>query len=337
MIQNFLVTGGAGFIGSHLCELLLDQGHRVVAIDNLSTGRLENIQHLLQIPNFQFVRENITNSQVLDRLTSQADIIVHLAAVVGVKLIVEDPVNTIATNIMGTEAVLTTANRYGCKVMIASSSEVYGKGQKVPFNEEDDCVMGPTSHSRWSYATSKAVDEFLGLAYYRQFNLPVVVMRFFNTVGPRQTGRYGMVVPRFVRQALVGEPITVYSDGEQSRCFADVADIVDALVKLASHPGAVGQVFNVGSTEEVTIRQLAEKVIALTGSRSEIVYVPYEEAYAPGFEDMRRRVPDLEKIHQLVDYAPRYSLEDTLLRVINYERQQYLKQSKEPTLPRPSR
>ncbi len=337
MKGNFLVTGGAGFIGSHLCELLLDQGHRVVAIDNLSTGRLENIQHLLQILNFQFVRENITNSQVLDRLTSQADIIVHLAAVVGVKLIVEDPVNTIATNIMGTEAVLTTANRYGCKVMIASSSEVYGKGQKVPFNEEDDCVMGPTSHSRWSYATSKAVDEFLGLAYYRQFNLPVVVMRFFNTVGPRQTGRYGMVVPRFVRQALVGEPITVYSDGEQSRCFADVADIIDALVKLASHPGAVGQVFNVGSTEEVTIRQLAEKVIALTGSRSEIVYVPYEEAYAPGFEDMRRRVPDLDKIHQLVDYAPRYSLEDTLLRVINYERQQYLKQSKEPTLPRPSR
>lgn len=337
MTQHFLVTGGAGFIGSHLCELLLKKDHHVVAIDNLSTGRLENIQHLLHSPGFQFVRENITNTQVLDRLTSEAEVIIHLAAVVGVKLIVEDPVNTIATNIMGTEAVLTTANRYGCKVMLASTSEVYGKGYKVPFNEEDDCVMGPTSHSRWSYATSKAIDEFLGLAYHRQFGLPVVVMRFFNTVGPRQTGRYGMVVPRFVRQALCGEALTVYGDGEQSRCFADVADIVDATVQLASHPGAVGQVLNVGANGEVTIRQLAEKVIALTGSQSEIVYVPYDEAYAPGFEDMRRRVPDLQKIQNLIGYRPRYSLEETLNRVITYERQQLVKQSKEPTLPRPSR
>jgi len=337
MTQKFLVTGGAGFIGSHLCELLLQQGHHVVAIDNLSTGRLDNVQHLVQNPEFQFVRETITNSQVLDRLTSEADIVIHLAAVVGVKLIVEDPVNTIATNIMGTEAVLTTANRYGCKVMLASTSEVYGKGFKVPFNEDDDTVMGPTSHSRWSYATSKAIDEFLGLAYYHQFGLPVVVMRFFNTVGPRQTGRYGMVLPRFVRQALTSEPITIYGDGEQSRCFSDVADIIDVTYQLAVHPGAVGQVFNIGSTEEVTIRELAERVITATESKSKIVYVPYEEAYAPGFEDMRRRVPDLAKIRNLIGYAPRYTLEDTLRRVILFEREQLVKQSKEPTLPRPSR
>jgi UDP-glucose 4-epimerase len=337
MKEKFLVTGGAGFIGSHLCELLVHNGHSVVAIDNLSTGRLDNILQLLPMTGFQFVRESITNSQVLDRLTSEADIIIHLAAVVGVKLIVEDPVNTIATNIMGTEAVLTTANRYGCKVMLASTSEVYGKGSKVPFNEEDDCVMGPTSHSRWAYATSKAIDEFLGLAYHRQFSLPVVVMRFFNTVGPRQTGQYGMVIPRFVRQALANEPITIYGDGEQSRCFADVADIIGAVYKLSSHPSAVGQVFNVGSTEEVSIRELAERVVKATGSQSKVIYVPYEEAYAPGFEDMRRRVPDLTKVHQLIGYEPHFVLEETLKRVIDFERQQILKQSKEPTLPRASR
>ena len=334
MKEKILVTGGAGFIGSHLCELLIQKGHHVVAIDNLSTGRLDNIQHLLPMPSFQFVRESITNSQVLDRLTSEADILIHLAAVVGVKLIVEDPVYTIATNIMGTEAVLTTANRYGCKVMLASTSEVYGKGLKVPFNEDDDCVMGPTSHSRWSYATSKAIDEFLGLAYYHQFGLPVVVVRFFNTVGPRQTGRYGMVLPRFVRQALLSDPITIYGDGAQSRCFADVADIIDATVRLSEDSRAVGQVFNIGSTEEVTICELAERVIAATGSQSKIVYVPYEEAYAPGFEDMRRRVPDLDKIYHLIGYKPRYTLDETLQRVIVYERDQILKQSKEPTLPR---
>jgi UDP-glucose 4-epimerase len=325
MKEKILVTGGAGFIGSHLCELLVNNGHTVVAIDNLSTGRLENISHLLAMPGFLFVRETITNSQVLDRLTSEADIIIHLAAVVGVKLIVEDPVNTIATNIMGTEAVLTTANRYGCKVMLASTSEVYGKGSKVPFNEEDDCVMGPTSHSRWAYATSKAIDEFLGLAYYRQFGLPVVVMRFFNTVGPRQTGRYGMVIPRFVRQALLNEPITVYGDGEQSRCFADVEDIIDAIYKLSSNSAAVGQVFNIGSTEEVTISELADKVIIATGSQSKVIHVPYEEAYAPGFEDMRRRVPDLTKVNHLIGYEPKYKLDDTLKRVIDFENQQILK------------
>jgi UDP-glucose 4-epimerase len=325
MKEKVLVTGGAGFIGGHLCEALVHKGHHVVAIDDLSTGRLENIQQLRQLPNFQFVRETIMNAQVLDRLTSEADIVIHLAAAVGVKLIVEDPVRTIATNIMGSEAVLTTANRYGCKVLIASTSEVYGKGVKVPFQEEDDRLMGSTTNSRWAYATSKAVDEFLGLAYHRQFGLPVVIMRFFNTVGPRQTGQYGMVVPRFVRQALHGEPITIYGDGEQTRCFGDVMDVIGAVLKLADHPAAVGKVFNVGSTEEVTIRQLAERVIALTGSKSEIVYVPYDMAYAPGFEDMRRRVPSLEKIAGLIGYAPRHSLDDTLRRVIAYEREQMTK------------
>ncbi len=320
MRENILVTGGAGFIGSHFCELLVHKGFRVVAIDNLSTGRLENIAHLLPLPNFQFVRETITNLQVLDRLTSQADMVIHLAAAVGVKLIVEDPVHTINTNISGTDAVLTTANRYGCKVLLASTSEVYGKGVKVPFEEEDDCLLGATMHSRWAYATSKMIDEFMGLAYHRQFGLPVVVMRFFNTVGPRQTGQYGMVVPRFVRQALKGEPITVFGDGGQSRCFGDVADVTEAVVRLMEHPGAVGQVFNVGSTQEVTMNKLAEMVLRLTGSHSEIVYVPYAQAYAPGFEDMRRRVPSLSKIHALIGYKPRYSLDQTLQRVISYER-----------------
>jgi UDP-glucose 4-epimerase len=315
-----LVTGGAGFIGSHLSELLLEREYAVTAIDNLSTGRLENIAHLRDHPGYQFVRETIANEQVLDRLASESDLIIHLAAAVGVKLIVEDPVHTIQTNIMGTERVLNAANRYGCKVLLASTSEVYGKGVRVPFSEEDDCLIGPTTHSRWAYATSKAIDEFMGLAHFQQFGLPVVIMRFFNTVGPRQTGRYGMVVPRFVRQALRNQPLTVYGDGEQARCFCDVADVTRAVVQLAEHPDAPGCVFNIGSTEEVTIRQLAERVIALCNSRSEIAYVPYDEAYAPGFEDMRRRVPSLGKIEHLIGYKPGFRLEDTLRRVIAYER-----------------
>ncbi len=321
MSDRYLVTGGAGFIGSHLCELLASQGKSVVAIDDLSTGRVENIRHLLPLPNFQFVRETIMNAQVLDRLASQSETIVHLAAAVGVKLIVDDPVHTINTNILGTEAVLTTANRYACKVLIASTSEVYGKATKVPFCEEDDCLIGPTTHSRWAYAVSKQVDEFLGLAYQRQFGLPVVVMRFFNTIGPRQTGRYGMVAPRFIRQALSGEPLTVYGDGEQSRCFADVSDVVGAVVRLAEHPGAVGQVFNIGGVEEITMRGLAERTIELTGSRSPIEYIPYDRAYAPGFEDMRRRVPGLQKISALIGYRPSFTLDETLRRVIAYEKQ----------------
>lgn len=320
-MSRYLITGGAGFIGSHLSELLVHRGHRVVAIDNLSTGVIENIEHFVHLPNFQFVRETVANAQVLDRLTSEADIVVHLAAAVGVSLIVEDPVHTITTNIMGSDVVLTTANRYGCKVLLASSSEVYGKGVKVPFGEDDDRLMGSTSHSRWAYATSKAVDEFLGLAYARQFGLPVVIMRFFNTVGPRQTGRYGMVVPRMVRQALRGEPVTVYGDGRQSRCFADVSDVVGAVADLAEHPGALGRVFNIGSTEEITIEALAQRIIDLTGSSSPVKYVPYDEAYAPGFEDMRRRVPAIDKITSLIGYQPQFTLENTLRRVIDHERE----------------
>lgn len=318
--MRYLITGGAGFIGSHLCESLLAAGHRVVAIDDLSTGRAANIAHLRPLPHFQFVRETITNSLVLDRLTSEADVVVHLAAAVGVQLIVEDPVRTIRTNVMGTEGVLEAAHRYGCKVLIASTSEVYGKGVRVPFREDDDRLMGPTSRSRWAYAESKAVDEFLSLAYHHQFGLPVVVMRFFNTVGPRQTGRYGMVVPRFVRAALAGEPLEVYGDGTQSRCFADVADVVRAIVALAAEPRALGQVFNVGATEEITIRGLAERVLALTGSTSPVRLVPYDEAYAPGFEDMQRRVPSIDKLAALIGYAPAHSLDDTLRRVVAYER-----------------
>jgi UDP-glucose 4-epimerase len=320
MTIRFLITGGAGFIGSHLCERLVSQGQQVVAIDNLSTGQVENIAALRGQPNFQFVRETITNLQVLDRLASQADVIIHLAAAVGVQLIVRDPVHTINTNIMGTEAVLAAANRYGCKVLLASTSEVYGKGVKVPFDEEDDRLMGPTTHSRWSYAASKAIDEFMGLAYHRQFGLPVIVVRLFNTVGPRQTGRYGMVVPRFVRQALANQPITVYGDGMQSRCFSDVSDVVEALSGLVEHPAAVGQVYNIGNTEEVTILELAKRIIALSGSHSGIQFVPYDQAYEPGFEDMRRRVPSIEKIHRLIGFQPRCSLDEILQRIIAYER-----------------
>lgn len=324
MPDSILVTGGAGFIGSHLCERLLQQGHRVVAIDDLSTGRLQNVAHLRSLPHFQFVRETIANTQVLDRLTSEADGVIHLAAAVGVQLIVENPVHTIETNIMATEKVLQTANRYGCKVLIASTSEVYGRGVSVPMCEDDDRLMGPTIRNRWAYAASKAVDEFLSLAYHNQYGLPVVIMRFFNTVGPRQSSRYGMVVPRFVRQALRNEPITVYGDGQQSRCFASVEDIVGAIVDLAEHPDAVGEVFNVGATEEVTICDLAERVKALTASDSEIVFIPYDEAYAPGFEDMRRRVPSIEKLHALTGYSPCHSLDDILKSVIAYEKQHIL-------------
>lgn len=319
MSKSILITGGAGFIGSHLAETLVSQGHHTVVIDNLATGQIENIQHLMDFPNFQFVRETITNLQVLDRLASQADIIFHLAAAVGVQLIVQDPVHTINTNVMGTDAVLTTANRYGCKVLLASTSEVYGKGVQVPFREEDDRLMGPTTHSRWSYAASKVIDEFLGLAYHRQFNLPVVIVRLFNTVGPRQTGRYGMVVPRFVRQALRGETITVYGDGKQSRCFCDVEDVVGAIHKLAFLPAAIGQVINIGSTEEVSMLQLAERICALTGSSSPIKLVPYDQAYEPGFEDMRRRIPSIEKVQALIGFQPSHTLSDTLKRVIAYE------------------
>ncbi len=315
-----LITGGAGFIGSHLADALLADGHRVLAIDDLSTGKLNNIAHLIDNPAFHFARANITDVIVMDRLASQADVIFHLAAAVGVTLIVEHPVHTIETNIMGTEAVLQSALRYNCRVMLASTSEVYGKGSKIPFSEEDDVLLGATSKSRWAYATSKMVDEFLGLAYQHEHGLEVVPFRLFNTAGPRQTGRYGMVVPRFTRQALQGEAITVYGDGSQSRCFCDVRDVVRAIVSLAQHPDAPGKVFNIGDTTEVSIRELAERVKTLTDSDSPIINLPYAEAYAPGFEDMQRRVPDTLRINNLLGWHPRHSLDETLQDVIAYER-----------------
>ncbi|MBM4460848.1 MAG: SDR family NAD(P)-dependent oxidoreductase [Chloroflexi bacterium] len=317
-----LITGGAGFIGSHLCEALLAAGCQVVAIDDLSTGAEANIAHLVENPGFQFVLETITNETVMDRLVSECGIVYHLAAAVGVELIVRDPIRTIETNVLGTSAVLRIANRYRRKVILASTSEIYGKSNDAPFREDGDRVMGPTTRSRWAYANSKAMDEFLALAYHKQRGLPVVICRFFNTIGPRQTGRYGMVVPRFVRQALAGEPLTVYGTGQQSRCFADVADVVWAVQRLASHPDAEGQVFNLGSTHEITILELARRVIALTGSRSEIVLMPYEEAYEPGFEDMQRRVPDISRAARLIGYQPRRTLDETLNRIIAHFRAQ---------------
>jgi UDP-glucose 4-epimerase len=317
--EKVLVTGGAGFIGSHLAEALLARGDTVSIIDNLSTGRLSNVEHLVDHPHFRFAIDTITNEVVMDRLASECDVIFHLAAAVGVKLIVEDPVHVIETNILGTHAVLKLANRYRRKVLLASTSEIYGKSDKVPFGEEDDRVEGPTTRSRWSYATSKAVDEFLALAYHKQTGLPAIVFRLFNTVGPRQTGQYGMVMPRFVRQALRGEPITVYGDGRQSRCFADVSDAVRGILLLANHSDAVGQVFNVGNDREITILGLAEQVRELTGSSSEIVFVPYEQAYEAGFEDMRRRIPDLAKVRRVAGYSPQVSLDETLRRIIDYE------------------
>ncbi len=316
-----LITGGAGFIGSHLAEALLAAGHRVVAIDDLSTGAEANIKHLYDRSDFQFVLETIANEAVMDRLVSECDIVFHLAAAVGVELIVRDPIRTIETNVLGTSIVLRIANRYRRKVILASTSEIYGKSNDVPFREDGDRLMGPTTHSRWAYANSKAMDEFLALAYHKQRGLPIVICRFFNTIGPRQTGRYGMVVPRFVRQALRGEPLTVYGDGQQSRCFADVLDVVDAVIKLVAHPAAVGQVFNLGNTEEVTILELAQRVLQLTGSASPIVMVPYDQAYEPGFEDMRRRVPDISRATALIGYRPRYTLDDTLRRIIAYYRE----------------
>lgn len=315
-----LITGGAGFIGSHLAEALLAQGHQVTIIDDLSTGRFENIAHLVGHPSFRFAIETITNETVMDRLVSECDVIFHLAAAVGVQLVVSRPVQVIETNVYGSAMVLRLANRYRCKVLLASTSEVYGKGVQVPFREDDDRLLGPTTRSRWSYACSKAMDEFLALAYHKQHRLPIVIFRLFNTIGPRQTGRYGMVVPRFVRQALRGDPITVYGDGRQTRCFLDVRDAVRAIIGLAEAPAAVGQVFNVGSTEEISILALAQRVKMLTDSSSDIVFIPYEQAYEEGFEDFQRRVPDISKIERLLGYHPRYSLDETLQSVIDYFR-----------------
>ena len=319
MVERILITGGAGFIGSHLAEQLLDSGKEVAILDNLSTGRFENIEHLVGRPGFSFAIASITDTPVLDRLASESQAIVHLAAAVGVKLVVEQPVQTIETNIMGAEAVLKAAARYRAKVLIASTSEVYGKGVRVPFREDDDVVLGPTSRNRWAYAASKMVDEFLGLAYFQKYDLPVVIARLFNTVGPRQTGRYGMVIPRFVGQALRNEPITVYGDGSQSRCFCDVSDTVRALETLLGCDEAVGKVFNIGSTEEISILELARRVKSQLDSDSPIQFIPYDQAYAPGFEDMQRRVPDISRIQAMIDWQPRLNLNVILQRVADWQ------------------
>jgi len=316
-----LVTGGAGFIGSHLSERLLKSGHQVWVIDDLSTGRLANIAHLQSHPSFHLAVETILNETVMDRLLSECDVIYHLAAAVGVELIVKRPVETIERNILGTEVVLRLAKRYLRKVLITSTSEIYGKSEKVPFDEDDDRVLGPTTRSRWSYSSSKAIDEFLALAYYKEKKLETVIMRLFNTVGPRQTGQYGMVIPRFVKQALSGEPITVYGDGGQVRCFTYVDDVVDAAMKLMESPAAIGQVFNIGNDQSVTITELAKKIKALTNSSSEIVFIPYDKAYEQGFEDMRIRVPNLSKAKRTIGYEPKIQLDEILHKVVEHFRQ----------------
>lgn len=317
--MRVLITGGAGFIGSHLSDAYLERGDEVFVIDDLSTGSIENIRHLKDHPRFHYTIESVHNQPVTAELVDQCDVVVHLAAAVGVKLIVESPVRTIETNVRGTEVVLSLANKKKKKVLIASTSEVYGLSGEVPFREDGNLVMGATTKGRWSYACSKAIDEFLALAYWHEKKLPTVVVRLFNTVGPRQTGRYGMVIPTFVKQALSGRPITVYGDGNQSRCFGYVGDIVGALTKLMDHPDAVGKVFNVGSNEEITILGLAERVKKLTQSKSEIVFLPYDEAYEEGFEDMPRRVPDIAKIGALIGFRPEMKLDGILSSVIDFQ------------------
>jgi UDP-glucose 4-epimerase len=315
-----LITGGAGFIGSHLAEALLATGRDVVVLDDLSTGRVENLQAVQGHPRLTLTVGSVRDEALVQKLVDAADVVYHLAAAVGVRLILERPVETIETNIVGTDVMLRAAAGRRIPVVIASTSEVYGKNDKVPLSEDDDRVLGPTTKSRWSYACSKAIDEFLALAYHRERGLPVVVLRFFNTVGPRQTGRYGMVVPRFARQALDGEPITVYGDGRQSRCFTDVEDAVRATIALSTSPEAAGEVVNVGSSQEVAIGELAERVKHLAGSGSPIGLVPYDQAYQPGFEDLRRRVPDISKAGRLVGYRPQIPLDETLRRVIDFLR-----------------
>jgi UDP-glucose 4-epimerase len=318
--MKVLITGGAGFIGSHLSEKHLDRGDEVYIIDDLSTGSIENIEHIKQHRNYHYHLDSVTNQHLVAELVDLCDVVYHLAAAVGVRLIVESPVRTIETNIRGTEIVLHHAAKKRKRVLITSTSEVYGKRDKVPFSEDDDLVMGPTHKGRWSYACSKAIDEFMAVAYWKEKKVPTVIARLFNTVGPRQTGRYGMVIPNFVRQALRGEDITVYGDGSQTRCFTHVADVSGALMKLIEHPRAVGEVYNIGSTGEVSILQLAEKVKALTGSNSKIAFQPYDEAYEEGFEDMLRRAPNIAKITGLIGYQPTFSLDEILMSVIDYER-----------------
>jgi UDP-glucose 4-epimerase len=315
-----LITGGAGFIGSHLCDALLAQGDEVLILDNLSTGSIDNIAHLKGRPGFEYFVDSVNNEPLLAELIDRSDVVFHFAAAVGVKLIVEQPVHTIETNVHGTEVVLKHANKKKKLVVIASTSEVYGKSEDFPFREDSDLVLGPTPKHRWAYACSKAIDEFLALAYWKERKLPVIIVRFFNTVGPRQTGQYGMVIPNFVRQALAGEPITVFGDGTQSRAFTHVTDVVGALLKLIKEPKAIGQVINIGNSQEVTMLQLADRVRELAGSKSVIKLVPYDQAYESGFEDMPRRVPDLTRIEGLIGYKTENTLDDILVQVIDYFR-----------------
>src|SRR6266508_3399908 len=316
--MHYLITGGAGFIGSHLAEKLLSAGHRVTAIDDLCTGAMHNIEHLKHKQGFEYIVDTIFNRPLLAELIDNCDAVFHLAASVGVRLIVESPVRTIETNVKGTEVVLEFANKKKKTVLIASTSEVYGKSTKIPFCEDDDLVMGGTQKGRWSYACSKAIDEFLALAYWKEKKLPVVIVRLFNTVGPRQTGPYGMVLPSFVRAALAGQPLTVYGDGTQSRCFCHVKDTVGALAKLIEHPQAVGEIFNVGSEQEITIAELAVMVKTMTRSNSPIRFIPYDQAYEEGFEDMQRRVPDIGKIKKFINFRPTQSTQEIVESVIEY-------------------
>ncbi|MCD6163366.1 MAG: GDP-mannose 4,6-dehydratase [candidate division Zixibacteria bacterium] len=318
--KTALVTGGAGFIGSFLCEELLEQGYRVFAVDNLSTGSLDNIRHLKKDSNFEFEVGNIMSKKLMEKLIINSDSIFHLAAAVGVKLIIEKPVDTIQTNIIGTEVILKLANRYNKKVLIASTSEVYGKSDKIPFKETNDSVYGPTTKSRWSYACSKAVDEFLSLAYYHEKKLKAAIVRLFNTIGPRQTGQYGMVVPTFVKQALLGHDITVFDDGKQTRSFTDVRDVIGALIKLINNANAYGEVFNIGNNNEVSINHLAELVKKMTVSSSKVVHIPYDKAYEKGFEDMRKRVPDISKAKSLIGFQPTIKLEESIKDIIEYHK-----------------
>ncbi|MEP6917532.1 MAG: NAD-dependent epimerase/dehydratase family protein [Acidobacteriota bacterium] len=321
--MRVLITGGAGFVGSHLSDALLERGDEVFILDNLSTGSIDNVGHLKSHPRFHYTIDSVTNEQVLAELVDRCDIVVHLAAAVGVKLIVEQPVHTIETNVHGTEVVLKHANKKKKLVLIASTSEVYGKSTDVPFREDADLVLGATVKHRWAYACSKMIDEFLALAYWKERKLPVIIVRLFNTVGPRQTGQYGMVIPNFVRQALAGKPITVFGDGTQSRSFTYVGDVVRGMVALIDEPRSVGQVFNIGNgRDEITIGELAVKIRDMAGSASEIVTIPYDQAYEAGFEDMPRRVPDISRISALVGYQPTVELDEILSRVIQHFREQ---------------